>query len=358
MYPNHANKIIIYPLAGWPRKDARGEWRLVGFEQSDNGIAYGSNLRIIAAKYLYLKNQPAMVVASGSKGQLQNESGSPFLADVMHRELLEAGLPAKAIIHNPRPNNTFEELNFIKDLIVSSNPEKIFIVSNKYHLGRVSAFISSQENLKNLQDWLASGKLVLVSAEEVVLESEKGKWDELIKKAYASEAMKKRMDMERQGIEALITGQYKGFPAIRPCRFEDSRRIWEIRNDPQVRQFSRYSEEIDFENHDQWFKKVYLESHDNFCFVLSYWGKVIGYCRFDFVDKQNGYSISLAIDPAHQGIGFGQFLLSESLKKTPPGKDILAEIQKNNLRSIKLFQKNNFKIYREDEKNCYLKLKR
>jgi len=33
----------------------------------------------------------------------------------------------------------------------------------------------------------------------------------------------------------------------------------------------------------------------------------------------------------------------------------LAEIQKENIPSIKLFQKNNFKIYKEDDKNYYLK---
>ncbi len=144
---------------------------------------------------------------------------------------------------------------------------------------------------------------------------------------------------------------------VRPVALQDARRVWEIRNQPVVRKLSNSDEEISFVEHAPWFEKKYFSGADNHCFVLeSTPGGVIGYCRLDFDDKQNHYIISIALDPDFHGQGLGHKILSETLRQFETGKEIFAEIQKNNIPSLKLFKKNNFKVFKEDEKNYYLTL--
>jgi len=144
---------------------------------------------------------------------------------------------------------------------------------------------------------------------------------------------------------------------IRTIKQDDSQRIWEIRNHPMVRENSNGSEIIDFEKHDAWFQKKYFSGSDNHCYILEKKaGYIIGYCRYDYNSQYKAYLISIALDPEYHGKGFGKYLLSESLKQFNKG-DIVAEIKKENMPSVKLFQKNDFNIYDEDDINYYLKFK-
>ena len=146
---------------------------------------------------------------------------------------------------------------------------------------------------------------------------------------------------------------------VRPANKKDSKRIWEIRNHPISRKYSGNSEKIFFARHNLWFKNKYFNGQDNYCFVLkSKDGLVVGYCRLDLDNINNYYIISIAIDPNHHGQGLGHRLMRDTLSQFARWrKGIFAEIKKENLGSIRLFQKNNFKIFKEDEKNYYLKHK-
>lgn len=139
---------------------------------------------------------------------------------------------------------------------------------------------------------------------------------------------------------------------IRSITRDDSKRIWEIRNHPVVRQNSGTLKEIPFEKHDQWFEDKYFKGSNNVCFVLEKEKNGIGYCRFD-IDENGRYIISIALDHGWQGKGLGQILLTESLKKLGGDKKILATVKKGNPASLKLFQKNNFSLYKEDRINYY-----
>ena len=132
---------------------------------------------------------------------------------------------------------------------------------------------------------------------------------------------------------------------------QDSRRIWEIRNHPVARKYSGSPDVIPFANHQPWFTKKYFSGQDNHCYILKKQDDnlTIGYCRFDFDDDNNNYIISIAIDPDHHSQGLGHHLLSNALRQINLTKDISAEIQKDNLASVKLFTKNNFKVSKEDK---------
>lgn len=139
---------------------------------------------------------------------------------------------------------------------------------------------------------------------------------------------------------------------IRKIERDDSRRLWEIRNHFSARQNSGTLEEIPFEKHDQWFENKYFKNSDNICFVLEKEENIIGYCRFDVGDEDR-YIISIALDHVNQGRGLGHLLLSGSLIKLTENREILATVKKGNPASVKLFQKNNFQMDKEDEINYY-----
>lgn len=143
---------------------------------------------------------------------------------------------------------------------------------------------------------------------------------------------------------------------VRSAELKDPKRIWEIRNQPSSRKYSGNPERIPFERHAAWFSRKYFGGEDNHCFVLTdESGLAIGYCRLDFDDELGHYVISIALDADFHGKGLGGYFLNEALRQFHGEKNIFAEIHKDNIPSIKLFQKNSFKICREDEKNYYLK---
>ena len=146
--------------------------------------------------------------------------------------------------------------------------------------------------------------------------------------------------------------------SVRLLELKDSKRVWEIRNQPLVRNNSNDPQKISWVKHQRWFKRKYFTPEKNFCFVLVEKNdKVIGYCRFDHQCELDSYLISIAVDSEYHGRGLGHLLLNQSLRLLKPfiSKPILAEIKKENLPSIKVFEKNNFILFKEDDKNCYLK---
>ena len=141
--------------------------------------------------------------------------------------------------------------------------------------------------------------------------------------------------------------------AIRKIEPSDSRRVWEIRNHPAVRPFARNSAEIGFDDHQSWFMKKYFSGLANHCYVITVDDLIVGYCRFD-VDNGH-FFVSMALDPHYQGRGLGNTLLGDALKKIGTDVVIEAEIKKDNIASQKLFAKNNFKVFHEDDGYFYLR---
>lgn len=130
----------------------------------------------------------------------------------------------------------------------------------------------------------------------------------------------------------------------------DSRLLWIWRNEPVTRKFSRDSREIAWEEHKKWFvstlddpKKVLLIGTKN--------GSEVGTVRFDIV-SEGCAEISIALDPAKRGAGLGFEMLKAACDyafSVLLMKRIIAEINPENLASIKIFEANGF-VYK-DSKN-------
>ena len=154
----------------------------------------------------------------------------------------------------------------------------------------------------------------------------------------------------------ILEAAKNGVCVARQARQEDSKRIWEIRNNPLIREYSTSKDPISFERHAQWFEQAYFQGKKNLCFVIECQGNVTGYCRFDCNDASNAYTISIAVDPVYHGKGLGYQLLSSSLLHIHQRFAVNAAVKKGNPASAALFKKSNFALVNEDEQCYYFKL--
>jgi L-amino acid N-acyltransferase YncA len=84
-----------------------------------------------------------------------------------------------------------------------------------------------------------------------------------------------------------------------------------------------------------------------FIFLLLYKNKVAGYTRFDSIQENSFFEVSIAILKKYRNLGLGNFLLKNSIKKLlilKKIKKISAVTKKDNIKSWMVFLRNNFKI--------------
>lgn len=125
-------------------------------------------------------------------------------------------------------------------------------------------------------------------------------------------------------------------PTIRPITDTDSEALWRIRNSEGVRATSHTSSVIPRANHDAWFVK-YRANPNNLCWVVVVNDEVAGYCRVDEA------LVSIAVDERFKGQGLGKLLLAEAVNQSKSRWPIIkAEVQTDNIASIKLFEKVGF----------------
>jgi hypothetical protein len=187
-------------LGGWPCQDSQGVWRSSLFA----GGGMGDRLRVEAAALLY-RASPRLVVVSGGKGKLAHLPEVPACASVLRRELLELGIPAEDIFEETQAANTYEQLQSIKVLLAHFSISTLRILSNRYHLPRIEAFL---DNDSELRAWKASGRIEPAEAEDILLQCDESRWHSLITEAYNSPAMQQRIAEEAKGVRDILAGAY------------------------------------------------------------------------------------------------------------------------------------------------------
>ena len=150
----------------------------------------------------------------------------------------------------------------------------------------------------------------------------------------------------------MLTAQRKKWNQVsfnvRKAQMDDAKKVWEIRNSPEIASLSFSKQSIKLEDHLRWFRKNYIDLADNKCFVIEGEKGTFGYCRMDRVE--NAYRISIAIESGTQRSGAGSFLLNNSIKMLDTKKEILAEVMNTNQASKNFFEKNRF-ILKKSEDN-------
>ena len=136
----------------------------------------------------------------------------------------------------------------------------------------------------------------------------------------------------------------------------DCKKLFDWRNDPEVRAVSGDSSMLDFESHKNWFSGVLNDSKTIIFIILNERYKEIGQIRLNKKTKENVISISL--DKEFREKGYGALAIkkaSEIFLKYFNINDIFAYIKKDNIASVKSFEKAGYVFSHEKENfNVYV----
>ncbi|MFZ4801948.1 MAG: UDP-2,4-diacetamido-2,4,6-trideoxy-beta-L-altropyranose hydrolase [Chlorobium sp.] len=132
----------------------------------------------------------------------------------------------------------------------------------------------------------------------------------------------------------------------------DSERLFKWRNHTKIRAVSRNSDEIDWSDHQKWYRAV-LSSSERALLIGSLHGVDIGVVRFDIIDDMAEVSIYVVPDINMSGIGNDLLQSAEDwLKNVRPEISVIqAVVLGGNTRSHKFFSGLNYNV----ESICYLK---
>lgn len=139
---------------------------------------------------------------------------------------------------------------------------------------------------------------------------------------------------------------------LRKAKISDSKTIWKWRNDPLTRSMFINKDFIEYKDHLKWFKSK-LKNKNSFIFIGQAFGKNVGMVRID-VNKNIG-EISININPRFRGISLSETLLTDSIQafhKKKPNCELVADIDKKNTASIKIFSSIGF-VRQNSIKNIY-----
>lgn len=169
-------------------------------EQDDTYGAPGQLLRVKAAAILARQYPHAVVVPSGGIGYDHRDPLQPPLASVMRDELQGEGVEQPRILVEDGSNSTFQQLDAISSLVERHRWQTIYIVTSKWHAGRVRAMIEAK-----FPSLLARAQVI--DAERVLVGDSAG-WQEIVDAAYGSPYLKARIRSEKEGIIQIRRGTY------------------------------------------------------------------------------------------------------------------------------------------------------
>lgn len=123
---------------------------------------------------------------------------------------------------------------------------------------------------------------------------------------------------------------------LREATIDDTLILFNWRNDIDVRKNSFNIDEVNYNNHIDWFETK-LVSNNSRIYILENDNKPMGVIRLD--DMDNDYKlINFSIDSKYRGQGYGSQLL-ELIKIKFEYYILVGEVKENNIGSIKAFQK-------------------
>lgn len=126
---------------------------------------------------------------------------------------------------------------------------------------------------------------------------------------------------------------------LRRTTAEDCRFLFELRNDEAVRKNSFQTDEISYEQHQNWFSKKIVDENV-LMYILAFKKEKIGQVRVDIENREG--EISYALTESARGKGFATWMLQkleEELQQEKRVKTLLAEVKEENIASRKIFLK-------------------
>ena len=133
------------------------------------------------------------------------------------------------------------------------------------------------------------------------------------------------------------------------AKFSDIEFLWYLRNQPDVYKYSTKGRRISWKEHTDWILPIILEVKPTAIFIIQKAKIPIGQIRFNH--KTLDISISILKEFRQKGSAIKALNLAiKKIKKQGKTKQLMARIHKENLPSVKLFEKLNF-IFKERKGN-------
>lgn len=130
---------------------------------------------------------------------------------------------------------------------------------------------------------------------------------------------------------------------FRPVESDDINDLFEWRNHQEVRKNSFSSKPLSWDEHEKWFK-VKLKDPGTVIYMVYTEGEKVGSIRFE--EKGDAIKVSVMLNPDFFGKGLGAEIIKSGTEKfireKKCKKPVIAEIKKDNIASIKAFEKAGF----------------
>jgi L-amino acid N-acyltransferase YncA len=137
---------------------------------------------------------------------------------------------------------------------------------------------------------------------------------------------------------------------IREAEPGDIHHLYSWRIDEVSRMMSMDSNPVTLEEHIVWFNRSLLNPNRKIYIGVEEDTR-IGVCRFDFSTNGGYAEVSINLNPAARGKGFGMLLLSAAIAEYRDLKccTLIASIKKENIASIKIFERCSFVLLSESD---------
>lgn len=149
--------------------------------------------------------------------------------------------------------------------------------------------------------------------------------------------------IDGHGVERVVECMRMKQFRFRPVQEADSRWIWELSNDPSVRQTSFRDQPIPWESHVEWFHRRIHDDRNRFWIVETDKGIPMGQLRMD--EGNPNTSISMSLGKEYRGFGWGKAIIRKTCERhrQAGGGRILAEIRAENTASVRAFESAGFR---------------
>jgi len=164
-------------------------------------------------------------------------------------------------------------------------------------------------------------------------------------------------------VQEILAALFRDRITFRTATYGDAQPLLELYNDEIVRNNSFNPERVGWEHHTKWLAEK-LNSKNCLFFVIDIDGHFCGQVRFDISSDRKEAIINISLSKTLRGLGLGDTIVSKSidelLKVRSNIKSVKAFIKKENIASLKTFEKASFRfiedtIYKDNETKVYTK---
>lgn len=130
---------------------------------------------------------------------------------------------------------------------------------------------------------------------------------------------------------------------IKKAVSSDIKFLWHLRNQPEIFKYFKNPETVNWESHLKWIRPIIAGKSKKNIFIIWFLKNRAGQIRFD-KKNNNSTEISISVLREFWGRGIARGALALAIKKQKDSKYFTACIHKDNLSSLSLFEKMNFKL--------------